>query len=179
MTVPDGTGHGKFAFDAAVPFLNGGFNIAAVDFTGRGKIKGGFAHNGFYGHRRIMRAGNRHRDFLARHAAHHFLIACLLIRRQIPAIFHHVPHMFFNDSPGHAHLFFISSAGQSHCLSVIIHKASATGQVGMAVTADAVFLFQKILRRPGCGMRSVKCRDPHFPALKPTATAQNMFYFFI
>ena len=49
----------------------------------------------------------------------------------------------------------------------------------MAVTADAVFLFQKILRRLRRGMGSVKSRDPQLTTIKPAASPQGMLYFLI
>ncbi|MBQ6256694.1 MAG: hypothetical protein IJJ60_08925 [Clostridia bacterium] len=47
------------------------------------------------------------------------------------------------------------------------------------MTADAVFLFQKILRRLRRGMGSVKSRDPQLATLKPAASPQGMIYFIV
>ena len=49
----------------------------------------------------------------------------------------------------------------------------------MAMTANSIFFFQKILRCLGRGMRSVKRRDSQFPALKPAAVPQGMIDFII
>ena len=49
----------------------------------------------------------------------------------------------------------------------------------MAVTADAVFLSQKILRRLGRRMGSVKRRYPQLTILITAAMTQNMLYFLI
>ena len=49
----------------------------------------------------------------------------------------------------------------------------------MAMTANSILFFQKILRCLGRGMRSVKRRDSQFPALKPAAVPQGMIDFII
>ena len=71
---------------------------------------------------------------------------------------------------------------QPHRIGIDVVFQSSTGRVAvehMAVTSNAVFLFQEFLRRLGRGLAVIQGSDPKAAAGKAGTAPKDMIYFFI
>lgn len=87
--------------------------------------------------------------------------------------------MLLYKRPAQAHFLLEAPTGQSKSLTVVIHKAGCAIQVGMAVSSNAVFFLQELLRFLGCGMAVIQGGNPKAAAGKAGTASEDVIYFFI
>ena len=129
--------------------------------------------------RLIRKARNRHGQILAGQCAAH-LIQLLPFRViQIVSAFDQPADMLFHSRPAQLHFLLKAPTGQPESLTVVVHEAGGAIQVGVAVPANAVFLFQEFLRSLGRRLTVIQGGNPKPAACKAGTAPKDMINLFV
>ena len=122
----------------------------------------------------IREAWSRNGQLLSGQCAAHIIQLSLFSFIQIITSFDQLSDMLLNRGPAQTHFFLKAPACEPESLAVVIHKAGGTIQVGMAVSTNAVFFLQKVLRRLGRGLAVIQGSDPQPASGKAGTAPENM-----
>lgn len=122
---------------------------------------------------------DRRRQLLPGQCAAHIIQLLLFSLIQIVPAFDQLSDVLFNKRPAQAHFLLEAPTGQSKALTVVVHKAGGAIQIGVAVPANAVFLFQEFLRSLGRRLTVIQGGNPKPAACKAGTAPKDMINLFV
>ena len=117
--------------------------------------------------------------FLSGQCAAHIIQLLLFSLIQIISAFDQLSDMLLYKRPAQAHFLLEAPSCQAKPLTVVIHKAGGAIQVGVAVPANAVFLFQEFLRSLGRRLTVIQGGNPKPATCKAGTAPKDMINLFV